>query len=84
MNAEIEKVAYELFLRDGSQHGKDREHWLEAEKIVRARHAAAEKKAEAPKKVDPPQPKKAATPKVPPAKGKLTISKSAPAKKGLK
>ena len=45
LNDEIAKVAYELFERDGRQHGKDKEHWIEAEKIVRARHAAAEKKS---------------------------------------
>jgi hypothetical protein len=38
-NDEIAKVAYELFERDGREHGKDQEHWHEAEKIVRARHA---------------------------------------------
>ena len=40
---EIEKVAYELFERDGGQHGKDREHWLEAEEIVKARHTPGQK-----------------------------------------
>jgi len=30
----IEKIAYELFLRRGGEHGKDVEDWLEAEKIV--------------------------------------------------
>ena len=36
---EIAKVAYELYERDGKQDGKDREHWLEAERIVEARRA---------------------------------------------
>lgn len=46
LNEEIAKVAYELFERDGRRDGKDKEHWSEAEEIVRARHAADEKKAE--------------------------------------
>jgi hypothetical protein len=37
LNDEIAKVAYELFERDGRQHGKDQEHWLEAERIVHKR-----------------------------------------------
>ena len=45
LNDEIAKVAYELFERDGKRDGKDKEHWCEAEEIVRARHAAEEKKA---------------------------------------
>ena len=40
LHEEIAKVAYELFERDGREHGKDSEHWLEAEKIVTMRHAA--------------------------------------------
>jgi hypothetical protein len=40
LNEEIAKVAYELFERDGSQHGKDQDHWLEAERIVQKRMAA--------------------------------------------
>ncbi len=42
LHGEIEKVAYELYERDGRKHGKDREHWLEAERLVKARHAQAE------------------------------------------
>ena len=30
----IEKRAYELFLQEGCQHGKDFEHWLRAEKEI--------------------------------------------------
>jgi hypothetical protein len=37
LDDEIAKVAYELFERDGRQHGKDQEHWLEAERIVHER-----------------------------------------------
>lgn len=84
LNAEIAKVAYELYVRDGRQHGKDREHWLEAEKIVRARHASGERMTETAKKADPPQPKKTASPKAPAAKGKQAASKTAPAKKGAR
>jgi hypothetical protein len=43
LNEEIAKVAYELYERDGRQNGKDREHWLEAEGIVRARRAEPSK-----------------------------------------
>jgi len=35
---EIAQVAYELFEKDGKQHGKDKEHWLEAERIVNKKH----------------------------------------------
>jgi hypothetical protein len=38
LNDEIAGVAYELFERDGREHGRDQEHWLEAERIVKARH----------------------------------------------
>jgi hypothetical protein len=39
LHEEIAKVAHELFEKGGREHGKDREHWLEAEKIVRMSHA---------------------------------------------
>lgn len=38
LNDEIAQVAYELFEKDGKQHGKDKEHWLEAERLVLIRH----------------------------------------------
>lgn len=38
LREEIEKVAYELYERDGRTEGKDLEHWLEAERIVRERN----------------------------------------------
>ena len=60
---EIEKVAYELFERDGREHGKDREHWLEAEEIVKARRAPGRKEVE-----KAPVPAKAAAPKTPAVK----------------
>jgi len=35
---EIEMIAYELWEQTGRVHGKDIEHWLEAERIVRERN----------------------------------------------
>jgi len=61
LNDEIAKVAYELFERDGREHGKDKEHWRRAEEIVRARHAAGEKKAETRKAKPVSAPQKAVT-----------------------
>jgi len=41
---EIQKLAYELFKKNGRFHGRDIDHWLEAERIIKARqmdmHAA--------------------------------------------
>jgi len=65
LNDEIAKVAYELFERDGRQHGKDKEHWIEAEMIVKARRM--EREAEGSRKVAPP--KKAA------AKGEASVKR---------
>lgn len=56
LNEEIAKVAYELYERDGRQHGKDREHWLEAEQIVKDR-LAKQNKAESGREKTP-KPKK--------------------------
>lgn len=36
-DAEIAARAYELFLESGSLHGRDVEHWLQAERELRAR-----------------------------------------------
>lgn len=48
---EIAKVAHEFYERDGGTHGRDLEHWFEAEKIVLARKEEhPPKKAAAPKK----------------------------------
>ncbi len=55
---DVAKIAYELWLKSGCVHGKDCEHWLEAEKIVRRRQAV--------QKVDKPKP----APKKPRAKKK--------------
>ncbi len=78
LNEEIAKVAYELYERDGKKHGKDKEHWAEAEAIVKARQTAEEKKA-APRKATPapakPKPAAAKTPE--PAKQKEAAPKSA-------
>ncbi len=41
---DIQKLAYELFEKSGRCHGREIEHWLEAERIMQARemdrHAA--------------------------------------------
>jgi len=63
LHEEIAEVAYELFEKDGRQHGKDREQWSEAEAIVRARHAEGEKKAETRKAAPVSTPQKAMTAK---------------------
>ena len=34
---EIQKLAYELFEKSGSSHGREIDHWLEAERIIKAR-----------------------------------------------
>lgn len=39
LHEEIARLAYELYEKGGRVEGRDRENWLEAEKIVRARHA---------------------------------------------
>jgi hypothetical protein len=50
---DIERVAYELYEKCGYLHGREIEHWLEAERIVCSRHAdpIAEKPAVAKKTV---------------------------------
>jgi Protein of unknown function (DUF2934) len=48
---EIAKVAYELYKKSGYIQGCDREHWLEAEKIVMVRLAEGEKKKKEEKKI---------------------------------
>lgn len=47
LHEEIAKVAYELFERDGKRHGLDKEHWSEAERIVKARQETSELKRKA-------------------------------------
>ena len=34
---EIQKLAYELFEKSGRFHGREIDHWLEAERIINAR-----------------------------------------------
>ena len=36
---EIEKIAYELYQRDGCMPGRELEHWVEAERIFHSRHS---------------------------------------------
>ena len=43
MHEEIRKIAYELYEKSGRIGGRDLENWVEAERIVRARHARKEK-----------------------------------------
>ncbi|MCX7966355.1 MAG: DUF2934 domain-containing protein [Syntrophorhabdaceae bacterium] len=37
---EIARLAYEIFEREGRIHGRDLDHWLEAERIVISRYEA--------------------------------------------
>jgi hypothetical protein len=37
---EIEKIAFELYQRDGYMHGRELDHWFEAERIFHSRHTA--------------------------------------------
>ncbi len=41
LREEIEKVAYEIYLNGGRVDGRDVDNWIEAERIVKARRAAA-------------------------------------------
>jgi len=34
---EIQKLAYDIFEKSGRGHGRELDHWLEAERIIRAR-----------------------------------------------
>ncbi len=50
---EIEKIAYELYQRDGCIAGFELDHWIEAESIFQSRQAAfAETKPSSLKKAD--------------------------------
>lgn len=40
LHDEIAKVAYELYEKNGKINGRDTENWIEAERIVTARHAS--------------------------------------------
>jgi Protein of unknown function (DUF2934) len=51
INHEIEKVAYELYVKDGYIPGREIDHWLKAEQIVHSRYAVSfEDKPAKPKK----------------------------------
>jgi hypothetical protein len=54
---EIQRLAYDLFEKSGKVHGREIEHWLEAERIIRARemdmHAAAFEAAASKKRAVP-------------------------------
>jgi hypothetical protein len=41
MRHEIEKLAYDIFERSGRISGREMEHWIEAERIICSRPAAA-------------------------------------------
>lgn len=71
LQEEIAKVAHELYERDGRRNGLDLQHWLEAEKIVKARHSKKGKAA------DPAKPVEKATPTT-------VAKKSAPVKEAAK
>ena len=40
---EIARIAYELYEKSGGREGRELDNWLEAERIVIARHAEQEK-----------------------------------------
>ena len=40
-HADIANRAYELFLANGAMHGRDLEHWLQAESELRSRSVSA-------------------------------------------
>ncbi len=52
LQEEIAKVAYELYEKRGRSPGCHLDDWLEAERIVRARHAGTAKMAMKPRKAE--------------------------------
>lgn len=52
LHKEIEMVAYELYEKSGRVGGRDLENWLEAENVVRVRHAKKELVATAAKQME--------------------------------
>ena len=70
LNHEIEKVAYELYERDGRIPGRELEHWVEAEKIVHARYAVSFDEKQA--KTKKPSASKPSTKKATAKEGKTT------------
>lgn len=87
LHDEIAKVAHEIFEKNGRIPGRDFENWLEAEKIVMARHkgetqSVAEKTAKAaPSKKAP---EKAPAKKTAEKKTTVAEKKTAPAKAAAK
>ncbi len=43
MHKEISKIAHDLWVKSGHIHGRDLDHWLEAEKVVMQHHAVQRK-----------------------------------------
>ncbi len=41
---EMQKLAYEIFEKSGKVHGKELDHWLEAERIMKARETSVHAK----------------------------------------
>jgi hypothetical protein len=41
---EIQKLAYEIFEKSGRVHGREIDHWLEAERIIKAREISVHAK----------------------------------------
>lgn len=41
---EIQKLAYNLFEKSGRVHGRDLDHWLEAERIIKTREISVHAK----------------------------------------
>ncbi|MCL0066831.1 DUF2934 domain-containing protein [Thermodesulfovibrionales bacterium] len=68
---EIARVAHELYEKSGMIDGRDIENWLEAERVVMARHAELEKTAESS------SPKEGCAPKKK-AKSRPALKKSEP------
>lgn len=50
---EIEKIAYELYQRDGCMPGRELEHWVEAERIFHSGHTIAASRPSISKKAMP-------------------------------
>lgn len=77
LSEEIAKVAYELYEKRGRGHGQHFDDWLEAERIVMARHAkSAEKTGKSPvKKRTSTRTSKEKTPERAKVSGKPTVRK---------
>ena len=49
LHEKIEMIAYELWEKSGRVHGRDLEHWFEAETIVKERYELKRREEEKPK-----------------------------------